>query len=423
MCMADTSLRRRASAAHADTYPRLKTLHRGGNSVVYRAQSPAGGTLVAKRYHIHAMCSRELGAMRREMRLLRLSQDVPGVVRLLDQHETALTACMIMEDCDGGDLYNMMRFGDALSADWVASTVVKPLLRILASLHATSIIHRDIKPENLLLDARGSLKLADFGLSIDQRKEIPFLRAGTLDYMAPEVVRGRSTASSQLWEGPETSLAELEAAGIAPYDEKVDVWAVGVLAYELVVGQAPFFSPSEQRTMENIRAARAPHIPLRLAGTPWADFVATALAPNSTERPSAARLLDHAWLAGEGPEEARDEGIDRPPETLQPPKSREAEAEGKLHAEQPSSPRTPVRRDASARSRPVLHLTASCQQHSRAAAVSAPPPCHRPTRMERPDCGVLSNTIAPLKGKLTHPSSARTPAHPQHQATAMPRRA
>lgn len=274
MCMADTSLRRRASAAHADTYPRLKTLHRGGNSVVYRAQSPAGGTLVAKRYHIHAMCSRELGAMRREvrlasissdwhagagghhkgpntwidpsrpgppqMRLLRLSQDVPGVVRLLDQHETALTACMIMvsrgrgprpstrampgdgngvlvpsglggarrgpvhaylysfvtdrlharesqEDCDGGDLYNMMRFGDALSADWVASTVVKPLLRILASLHATSIIHRDIKPENLLLDARGSLKLADFGLSIDQREEIPFLRAGTLDYMAPEV--------------------------------------------------------------------------------------------------------------------------------------------------------------------------------------------------------------------------------------------
>lgn len=49
------------------------------------------------------------------------------------------------------------------------------------------IIHRDIKPENILLMADGSIKLADFGLSIDSTSERPVTRAGTLDYMAPEV--------------------------------------------------------------------------------------------------------------------------------------------------------------------------------------------------------------------------------------------
>ena len=68
-----------------------------------------------------------------------------------------------------------------------AKYVVEPFLRTLGHLHRRGVIHRDIKPENLLVTASGGLKLADFGLSIVAREELPVTRVGTLDYMAPEV--------------------------------------------------------------------------------------------------------------------------------------------------------------------------------------------------------------------------------------------
>lgn len=58
---------------------------------------------------------------------------------------------------------------------------------VLQYLHTRAIIHRDIKPENILFNSDMTLKLADFGLAIDLRRERAVTRAGTLDYMAPEV--------------------------------------------------------------------------------------------------------------------------------------------------------------------------------------------------------------------------------------------
>ncbi len=60
--------------------------------------------------------------------------------------------------------------------------------RLIFASNLQGIIHRDIKPENILLMADKSIKLADFGLSIDATSERPVTRAGTLDYMAPEVI-------------------------------------------------------------------------------------------------------------------------------------------------------------------------------------------------------------------------------------------
>jgi serine/threonine protein kinase len=71
--------------------------------------------------------------------------------------------------------------------------VIGPFLSVLHYIHSKDIIHRDIKPENLLLDANGSLKLADFGLSIVRSEENPVTRVGTVDYMAPEVCERQST--------------------------------------------------------------------------------------------------------------------------------------------------------------------------------------------------------------------------------------
>eukprot|EP00967_Tisochrysis_lutea_P019830 scaffold22559_cov21-Tisochrysis_lutea.AAC.1 len=148
------------------------------------------------------------------------------------------------------------------------------------------------QPENLFLTKMFKLKLGDWGLATNCAEEIPFSRSGTLDYMSPEALRNPVTP---LQEGPAVHPAVLAAKNIRPYTSKVDVWAAGVLAYELVVGKPPFEVESESQTAQLIMHSNtipfpAQHCPL------WADFVRTALIKDPEARPSAAQLMKHLWI-------------------------------------------------------------------------------------------------------------------------------
>lgn len=106
---------------------------------------------------------------------------------VLSQHlpfcsSTAPTDCTLNQHTQRTQMH-------ALLIDAVASQVITPLLKVLHRLHHIGIVHRDVKPENICFTADGSLRLADFGLSIDAKRERPVSRVGTLAYMAPEVSR------------------------------------------------------------------------------------------------------------------------------------------------------------------------------------------------------------------------------------------
>lgn len=142
----------------------------------------------------------------------------PNIVRLFDYFYDETNVCLILEYCAGGELWNLL----AERGHFGEQTVAKYILQLTSALkyiHRKNMIHRDIKPENLLLDACDNLKLCDFGWSVHlkQRRERRETFCGTLDYIAPEML----------------SHARL-------HDENVDIWAVGVLCYELIVGAAPF---------------------------------------------------------------------------------------------------------------------------------------------------------------------------------------
>lgn len=89
-------------------------------------------------------------------------------------------------------------------------------------MHKNKILHRDIKPENIVLVhvksylTQGNIKLCDFGWAVNKKEELRNTFCGTPLYLSPELLQG------------------------ARYDEKVDLWAVGVLAYELYFGTSPF---------------------------------------------------------------------------------------------------------------------------------------------------------------------------------------
>jgi aurora kinase len=111
------------------------------------------------------------------------------------------------------------RFSESRTATYVAQ-----LAGALRYCHAKHVIHRDIKPENLLLGLAGELKIADFGWSVHAPSSRRRTLCGTLDYLPPEMVEGRE------------------------HDAAVDCWSLGVLAYEFLVGAAPFEAPGHQDT-------------------------------------------------------------------------------------------------------------------------------------------------------------------------------
>ena len=91
------------------------------------------------------------------------------------------------------------------------------------------MIHRDIKPENLL-NCMGTIKLSDFGWSTHTPENNRTTFCGTLDYLAPELVSRKS------------------------YNKSVDIWSVGILAYEFMTGSPPFESSTQEQTFERINS-------------------------------------------------------------------------------------------------------------------------------------------------------------------------
>jgi aurora kinase len=151
----------------------------------------------------------------------------PNILRLYGYFYDATRVYLILEFAAKGELYGYLkqsvRFPEDRSAFYV-----QQLTHALVYCHRKHVIHRDIKPENLLLDHRGNLKIADFGWSV----HAPSLRrktlCGTLDYLPPEMVEG------------------------LPHDANVDIWSLGVLAYEFLVGNPPFEAQSHTDTYKRI---------------------------------------------------------------------------------------------------------------------------------------------------------------------------
>ncbi|XP_049643068.1 aurora kinase C-like [Suncus etruscus] len=148
--------------------------------------------------------------------------------------------------------------------------IMEELADALAYCHKNKVIHRDIKPENLLLGLMGEVKIADFGWSV----HTPSLRrktmCGTLDYLPPEMISGRI------------------------YDEKVDLWCIGVLCYELLVGSPPFESPTSNETYKRILQVDIQYPPSLPVGAK--DLISKLLRAQPSERLPLAEVLGHPWI-------------------------------------------------------------------------------------------------------------------------------
>jgi len=155
--------------------------------------------------------------------------------------------------------------------------IAAPLTKVLALLHGTGYIHRNLHPEKVLFGMDGALKLGGLEYLINARRERPTARAGTVGYIAPEMMK-RSDGARTL------------------YAESVDVWSLGVLAYECLTGTLPFNS-AQIKNMSRLIACGAVTFPQdsRLSED-CQDWVSKCLAYDPSDRPTACALLLHPWL-------------------------------------------------------------------------------------------------------------------------------
>ncbi|GLC44089.1 hypothetical protein PLESTB_000930600 [Pleodorina starrii] len=261
-------------------------LYTGYASTVYKAVCRASGEVVVlKIYHLMSVCDLYKYQIYREVRV-HSSLCHENIVHLYAAFQEGDKVILVQEYADGSDLFTLLhKYGGRLTERLAVQLVLEPFLRVLQYLHSRAIIHRDIKPENILFNKAMCLKLGDFGLAIDLREERAVTRAGTLDYMAPEVLR--CPFKSRPEENKENDRLH--------YSARVDAWAVGVLTYELLVGFPPFFDQSRTSTEDRI-VHSMPAFPAGMSDEAKA-FISSALSKHANERPTILEMLHHPWIA------------------------------------------------------------------------------------------------------------------------------
>ena len=255
-------------------YQVRRLIARGGTATVYEGLDERLERPVAlKIMHPHVADDPSfLARARREAKsAARLHH--PNVVAVLDQGHTADGVLyLVLEYVDGPTLRDVVAHEAPMTPRRTLDLLI-PVLRGLTQAHRIGLVHRDVKPENVLLTRGGQVKVADFGLTraVDEHTTSTTVM-GTVGYAAPELV------------------------GDGPVDQRSDVYAVGIMAYEMLTGSRPYTGTALQVATAHV-SLDVPAPGGLAQGVPAAldEFVLRATSRDAAQRPAdAAALLDLA---------------------------------------------------------------------------------------------------------------------------------
>ncbi|WHS27716.1 MULTISPECIES: protein kinase [Auritidibacter] len=253
-----------------DRYRILDRLARGGMSTVYRALDTRLDREVAlKVLYPHLAEDRALVARFEQEAKTAAKLSHPNVVNVYDQGEghtpTGTVVYLAMEYVSGFTLRTVATRQGALKPD-TAMTYLTAMVRGIAAAHQAGLIHRDIKPENVLVCPEdGRIKVADFGLAraATQHTGTGATLMGTVAYISPELVSGKKA------------------------DQRSDVYATGIVAYELLTGRQPFVGDTAVQVAFQHVNARVPSPANLVPELPelLVDFVLACTEPTPEDRP------------------------------------------------------------------------------------------------------------------------------------------
>ncbi|XP_073317556.1 calcium-dependent protein kinase 10-like [Primulina huaijiensis] len=214
--------------------------------------------------------------VRREVDIMSSLPEHPNVVKLRATYEDNEAVHLVMELCEGGELFDRIVARGHYS-ERAAAGVAKTVAEVVRMCHQNGVVHRDLKPENFLFANKkenSALKAIDFGLSVFFKPGERFNEiVGSPYYMAPEVLKRN-------------------------YGPEVDIWSAGVILYILLCGVPPFWAETEQGVaLAILRGA------IDFKREPWSQVSESAkslvrqmLEPDPQKRLTAQQVLEHPWI-------------------------------------------------------------------------------------------------------------------------------
>jgi len=223
-----------------EQYEILEALGQGGMNDAYKARDRASGRLVVLKIPFSSLIG-DPATYSRYQRELEIGKRLhhPNIQELVDEGRlNGVAPYLVLEYVDGTLLREYLRQHAPLSVDEAISVTLQ-LTDALRYCHEHGVIHRDLKPENILIEPDGTVKLVDFGIALLQgARRLTFRRLttgfGTPDYMAPEQVQGDRG------------------------DARTDVYAVGVMLFEMLTGDVPYHGDSPLSIMSQRVTSDAP---------------------------------------------------------------------------------------------------------------------------------------------------------------------
>ncbi|CAG9316511.1 unnamed protein product [Blepharisma stoltei] len=186
------------------------------------------------------------------------SLDHPFIVKLINSFQDSSCLYLTLEYIPGGELFTRLRLYHHFPND-VALFYATEILLAISYMHTRDIVYRDLKPENILIDQQGHVKIADFGFcKVIPQGERSFTLCGTPEYLAPEIIKSEG------------------------HGKAVDWWAFGILVYEMLVGNPPFYDQNPYKIYKKI--VKGEFVMPELISNNAAELIARLLCINQDER-------------------------------------------------------------------------------------------------------------------------------------------
>ena len=221
----------------------------------------------------------------------------PNIVRLIDLKKTKSHCYIVMEFCNGGDLSGCLKkYKSAYHRPFpevIVQYIMRQVVAAIAFLHSNKIIHRDLKLDNILVTfpsendkkslnmMKATVKIIDFGFATKlhaSKSNLAFTVLGTPANVDPQILKNMKTRTPNQ----------------QGYDEKADIWSLGTLCYEMLVGHKAFCGSSMQELYQKVKQGTY-SLPTNLSKE-VVSFINGMLQKDPNKRLSASQLLKHEFL-------------------------------------------------------------------------------------------------------------------------------
>ena len=231
---------------------------------------------------------RQVAHVKNEKTISRLVSG-PFIAATFSGFQSEKWVCLVSEYVAGGELFRRIRAEGRLNNE-AAKFYAAEVVLTLEYLHSLHVVYRDLKPENLLIDSSGHIKFVDFGFA-KVVTDKTFTLCGTPEYLAPEVIERKG------------------------HSQSVDWWALGVLIYEMLVGNPPFEDPNPYHLYEKI--IRGSYEIPSTVNSAAANLIRDLLHPDPIKRlggiqAEAGAARNHAWFRDINFEEVKQKTVSPP---------------------------------------------------------------------------------------------------------------